>query len=97
MKKIYPADVAPLLGLSAQAVRVQMQRGILDIGICTKHPSGTYSYVILPEKLYRATGIKYPGWEPSLVNEIDYEKLALAIVNVLGERMMGKREQANAE
>lgn len=96
MKKIYPADVAPLLGLSAQAVRVQMQRGILDIGVCTKGPSGSYSYVILPEKLYRATGIKYPGWEPSLANEIDYEKLALAIVNVLGERMLGKRENNEA-
>lgn len=96
MKKIYPADVAPLLGRSAQAVRVQMQRGILDIGVCTKGPSGRYSYVVLPEKLFRATGIIYPGWKPSLANEIDCEelalKLALALVNILGERMLGKRE-----
>ena len=76
--KIRPADVAPLLGMSAQAVRIQMQRGLLPIG--TVHKSGVYTYNIIPSMLYKATGIKYNGYEPSIADGLDYQQLARCIV-----------------
>ena len=78
--KIRPADVAPLLGLSAQAVRIQMQRGLLPIGTVHKSDSGVYTYNIIPSMLYKATGIKYNGYEPPIADGLDYQQLARCIV-----------------
>lgn len=83
---IRPADVAPLLGLTAQAVRVQMQNGKLPIGVITKGKHGGSSYVIFPDKLYNATGIKYGGYEPEISNGLNYKLLAVAIVDELAKR-----------
>ena len=78
--KIKPADVAPLLGMSAQAVRIQMQRGLLPIGTVHKSESGVYTYNIIPSMLYKATGVKYNGYEPSIADGLDYQALARCIV-----------------
>ena len=84
---IRPADVAPLLGLTAQAVRVQMQNGKLPIGVITKGKHGGQSYVIFPDKLYNATGIKYGGYEPDWSGGINYKVLAVAVVDELVKRV----------
>lgn len=81
--RIRPADVAPLLGMSAQAVRIQMQRGLLPIGTVHKSDSGTYTYNIIPSMLYKATGVKYNGYEPSIADGLDYHQLAKCIVEEL--------------
>ena len=43
-KKITPEDAGRALGISAQAVRVQMQKGLLDIGTVIQSEKGKYSY-----------------------------------------------------
>lgn len=85
-KQIRPEDVAPLLGLSAQTVRIQMQRGILPIGIV----GGTEkrrTYTIVPEMLYKETGIKINGYEPERSAIIDYDRFAKAVVDELVRRV----------
>lgn len=51
-KKITPADAAEALGVTAQAIRIGLQRGIYPFGWAVKMPGGRYTYVISP-KLYR--------------------------------------------
>ena len=88
-KKLTPADVAPELGMTAQAVRVQMRNGKLPIGYVVKGGHDTYSYIIEPKKLYEYTGIKMGGYEPSAVSDLDYERLARAIWRVFAEMLGG--------
>jgi len=90
-KQLTPADVAPELGMTAQAVRVQMRNKKLPIGTVTKSDTGRYSYIIEPKKLYEFTGIKMGGYEPSAVSDLDYERLARAIWRVFAE-MIGERK-----
>ena len=90
MKKIKPADVAPLLGMSAQAIRIQMQRGLLPIGTVHKSDSGIYTYNIIPKMLYEATGVKYDGYEPSVTDELDYQVLARCIVEEFIKKLGGE-------
>lgn len=85
-KQIRPEDVAPLLGRSAQTVRIQMQRGILPIGIV----GGTEKrriYTIIPKMLYTETGIKINGYEPERTDIIDYDRLAKAVVDEFVKRV----------
>ena len=51
MKKIKPKDVADRLGISVQAVRVGLQRGIFPFGWAIKTSSNKYTYAI-SEKLF---------------------------------------------
>ena len=54
---IKPAEAADILGVSAQFVRIAMQRQKLDIGIAIKLPgSSTYAYQISSKKLGDYTG-----------------------------------------
>lgn len=83
MSKITPGDVGKLLGISAQAVRVQMQKGILDVGIAVENENGRYSYIISPKKVYELTGAKIEGFEPPTEVRIDEERLAINIAKAL--------------
>ena len=87
-KKIRPADVAPLLGISAQAVRVKMRRGQLPIGMVYKHPnSGIYDYDISPKMFYEYTGIKLNGYEPPPVTNIGGAKELAEVLKKLLEEV----------
>lgn len=79
---VTPADVGKILGISAQAVRVQMQRGTLPIGIAMENEKGRYTYIISPKKVYEYTGEKLGGYEPEGI-KIDEERLALNIAKAL--------------
>lgn len=78
--RITPEKAGAALGLSAQAVRLAMDSGALDIGIVTETESGQKSYIITPKKLYESTGVKLNGYEPPPAVNIDYEQLAQRIV-----------------
>ena len=78
--KITPEKVGAELGISAQAVRLAMDRGQLNIGIKQVSESGQKNYIITPKKLYEETGIKLNGYEPPPTVNIDYNKLAQTIV-----------------
>ena len=82
-KKLRPQDVAEALGISAQAVRIQMQRGLIDIGVAVKNGKGNYSYYISPKKVYELTGVKFNGYEPVPEIHIDEEKLAYNCAMIL--------------
>lgn len=81
--RITPGDVGKLLGISAQAVRVQMQKGILDVGVVVQNDNGRCSYIISPKKVYELTGAKIEGYEPPTELKIDEERLAVNIARVL--------------
>ncbi len=52
------AEVAKSMALDKQTVRLMIQEGVIDWGICWKRPgSKRYSYVISPQKFYESTGI----------------------------------------
>ena len=62
--KITPEDVAAAVGTTAMAIRVQMQRGLIDIGSVVKSPGGRYSYLIRADKVYRQYGVCLKGYSP---------------------------------
>ena len=80
-----------MLGMSAQAIRIQMQRGLLPIGTAHKSESGKYTYNIIPKMLYEATGVKYDGYEPSVTDELDYQVLARCIVEEFIKKLGGDK------
>lgn len=82
-KKITPGDVGKLLGISGQAVRVQMQKGLLDIGLAVQNENGRYTYIISPKKVYELTGQSLGDFKPSAEIKIDEERLALNIAKAL--------------
>lgn len=47
--KIRPEDAAKALGVSTQAVRVGLQKGILPFGWAVKVSSNRYTYAISPK------------------------------------------------
>jgi len=55
--RIKVADAAKLMGVSAQFIRIGMQRGTLPIGSAVKM-SSVWTYYISPELLEKFTGIK---------------------------------------
>lgn len=58
-KRVSVLQAARELGVSPQAVRIQMQRGILDIGEvmeCVNGESGRFRYWIFRDKLDRVLG-----------------------------------------
>lgn len=56
--RITPAMFAAAVGMDAQAVRVGMQQGKLDLGIAYKPTDRNYTYVIFPEKVRAIVGDK---------------------------------------
>ena len=53
---------ARIFGKDPQWVRIQMQRKLIDIGVCTKSETGhRYNYYISPKKLYDLTGYRWRG------------------------------------
>ena len=76
--KITPAIVGQYLGISAQAVREGMERGVLPIGAVISQGEKK-KYIILPKPLYDVTGIKLNGYEPPPVVDINYPLLAKEI------------------
>lgn len=83
-RKITPEDAGRALGISAQAVRVQMQKGLLDIGtVIQSEKTGKYSYYISARKIYELTGVKFNGYEPVPEIHIDEEKLAVNLAKAL--------------
>lgn len=83
-RKITPEDAGRALGISAQAVRVQMQRGLLDIGtVIQSETTGKYSYYISAKKIYELTGVKFNGYEPVPEIHIDEERLAVNLAKAL--------------
>lgn len=59
------AEASALLGISKQAIRIQMQRGILDIGLVMPSSKGNgkiKQYLIFREKLNKVLG--RPADEP---------------------------------
>lgn len=87
-KALRPVDVAPLLGITPQAIRVQMRNGKLPIGVVNKGKKGNYSYTIIPKMLYEVTGIKANGYEPDSFADLDYTKLANAIIESLAKKVI---------
>lgn len=53
--KIKISDVAKMLQVSEQCVRIGLQRNIFDFGVAIKSNS-KYKYVIYPEPLKKAVG-----------------------------------------
>ena len=53
---------ARIFGKDPQWVRIQMQRNLIDIGVCTKSETGQrHNYYISPKKLYDLTGYRWRG------------------------------------
>ena len=60
--KIRPKDVAAVLGINAQAVRVGLQRGIFPFGWAIKTSSNRYTYAISPKLFEKYLGErKFPS------------------------------------
>jgi hypothetical protein len=55
-KRIKPEMIGEALGLKAQAVRVAMQQGKLDLGVAYKPTGREYVYIIYPEKARAIVG-----------------------------------------
>ena len=89
-RKITPEQAGKALGMSAQAVRIQMQRGLIDIGQAIENEKGNYSYYISPKKLYEMTGVKLNGYEPVPEIRIDEDKLAVNIAKILLKHLGGE-------
>lgn len=88
--RITPDIVGKYIGISAQAVREGMERGTLPIGRVEKTKQGQKQYIILPKPLFEATGLRLNGYEPPPTVNIDYEKLAEAVVNEFMETLRGR-------
>lgn len=56
LKKITPKMVGEAMGVNPQAIRVGMQKGVLDLGDCFKQSGNNYTYVIYPEKARKYMG-----------------------------------------
>lgn len=58
MSKVRIEDVASMLGVTPQSVRVGLQRGAFPFGAAfkTKETNKSYNYVIYPEKLKEYAG-----------------------------------------
>lgn len=56
--RITPEMFGSAVGMDAQAVRVSMQKGYLDIGLAYKPSGRNYTYVIYPEKARAIVGDK---------------------------------------
>ena len=56
MVRITPAMAGKALGVPAQAVRVGLQQGKLNIGTAFKQTGDQYTYVIYPEALKALVG-----------------------------------------
>lgn len=56
-----PVSVAAkALNMDCQTVRLMIQNGVVDWGICFKKPgSQNYTYLIYAKKFYEATGFVY--------------------------------------
>ena len=52
------AEAAALMGVSAQFIRVGLQKGILPFGYALKITGGKYTYFISGPKFYEHTGIE---------------------------------------
>ena len=89
-RKITPEQAGKALGMSAQAVRIQMQRGLIDIGQAVESDKGNYSYYISAKKLYELTGVKLNGYEPAPEIRIDEDKLAVNIAKILLKHLGGE-------
>lgn len=48
-KKLKPKDVADALGISVQAVRVGLQKGVFPFGWAIKTSESKYTYAISPK------------------------------------------------
>ena len=81
--RITPEDVALAVGTTPQAIRVQMQKGLINIGQVSKTASGRYNYDIQADKVYRQFGICLKGFTPSEVQGVDVDELADKIVKGL--------------
>ena len=53
--RISTAEASKMTGIPEQAIRVQMQRGLLDFGSCAKLSGGRYSYYIMKNKKHEVT------------------------------------------
>ena len=81
--RITPEDVAVAVGTTAMAIRVQMQKGLIDIGSVVKTPSGRYDYQIQADKVYRQYGVCLKGFTPAEAKGVDVDELADKIVQGL--------------
>lgn len=81
--RITPEDVALAVGTTPQAIRVQMQKRLINIGQAEKTPSGRYVYNIQADKVYRQFGVCLKGFTPSEAKGVDVDELADKIVKGL--------------
>ena len=92
IKKLCPETVAPLLGISPQAVRARMRNGSLPIGVPVKHRT-RYEYPISAELLYKHPGIKVNGYEPPVINtEVNIDDIISKIEKLL-KTYLGERDE----
>ena len=56
MKKISPAMIAEAIGVPAQAIRIGLQKGVLNFGVAMKQTGKQYTYIIYPEKAREIVG-----------------------------------------
>ena len=49
--RISTAEASKMTGIPEQAIRVQMQRGLLDFGSCTRLTGSRYAYYIMRKKV----------------------------------------------
>ena len=49
--RITVSEAARMTGMTPQAIRIQMQRGLLDFGSCTRLTGSRYAYYIMREKV----------------------------------------------
>ena len=86
--KITVKMVARELGKTSETIRKLIDDGDLPIAI-VKQNGKKKDYVILPNRLYEATGIKFNGSEPlpTVDINIDYEKLAKSVAEEIAKEM----------
>lgn len=86
--KITVEMVARELGKTSETIRKLIDDGDLPIAI-VKQNGKKKDYVILPNRLYEATGIKFNGYEPlpTVDINIDYEKLAKSVAEEIAKEM----------
>lgn len=86
--KISVEMVARELGKTPETIRRLIDDGDLPIAI-VKQNGKKKDYVILPNRLYKVTGIKLNGYEPLPIVDIniDYEKLAKSVAEEIAKEM----------
>ena len=64
-KKIRPEDVAKMLGVSPQTIRVGVQQGLYPFGVAskTKPTNRNHNYLFYPEKIIEYMGERKEGGE----------------------------------